>query len=815
MRKARLRKLNNQGSTFVMAIIVITLVTMLAVAILAASTHNIAMKNVDRNSKVTFYTAETVVDEVRAGTGLDGMTFLGQAYEAVITTLVKEDVLGFEYIVDNNEANKRFKTIFIESMLQKITDNSLAFESGKEYFISSDSVARQHVKTYLQKNIKGYDAGMASILSVGNIEAYKDSGDVAGRSYMIIIRDVAIRYKQEKGGETYFSNVTTDIEIQFPNMVVDFSASNRLNDYIKYVFIADDNIDITRYGVNSSASIYAGGLIDIKSDDFASGSLNMAKLDGSAENINVICGGNADDGVAGTISLLGNPNYKATFSAVGTNIWCTNLKTTPYFYNSVDNSKGTVITIGDTCSTFIKDDLTLDGQDSSVTLNGEYYGYSSDGAQYIHANSSAIIINGKRASLTIGTKKLLLGGHSYVELEENSDYYMLGEALSFKGDQEIYLVPSEYLGENYGMPIPNPMAETTWNNLNAAVNAAGSKVKICNLDKFFAKTKGYLDSTTPYTVKKTGDLVYLYLNFSNKANAAKYVYDVATGKDYVPNYLEKLLDQYTANLFEDSSVVIKDEAKDSLYTKGTLLTTNNKKTDSLNGDGSSELNNWTGATSIGLSGLGNDRFALTSLDLSNRYSILTHLLADIPWIDDDTNKQYIVNDVDSALWQKKNYIVSGTEMSATNVFDLIVDKSMILANEYNPTSSYIQYGGGRYTKVIVDGDYTIPDGCTGGIVVATGSVTVQNDFTGMIIAGRHIYVNDNVNVSNSPEIVEYLIKTEVGFEGGAASEDVPFSEYFYAYKHAASDDESREQVKVETVDYKDIIKVNNWRKYED
>ena len=64
MRKIKLKNLNNQGSTFVMAIIVITLVTMLAVAVLMASTHNIAMKNVDRNAKDTFYTAETIMDAI-------------------------------------------------------------------------------------------------------------------------------------------------------------------------------------------------------------------------------------------------------------------------------------------------------------------------------------------------------------------------------------------------------------------------------------------------------------------------------------------------------------------------------------------------------------------------------------------------------------------------------------------------------------------------------------------------------------------------------------------------------------------------------
>ena len=64
MKKISLRKMNNAGSTFILAIVIISLVTTLALAIMAASMSNISMKNVDRNVKSTFYTAESVLDEI-------------------------------------------------------------------------------------------------------------------------------------------------------------------------------------------------------------------------------------------------------------------------------------------------------------------------------------------------------------------------------------------------------------------------------------------------------------------------------------------------------------------------------------------------------------------------------------------------------------------------------------------------------------------------------------------------------------------------------------------------------------------------------
>lgn len=828
MKKIKLKKLNNQGSTFVLAIIVITLVTLLAVSILGASRYNIAMKNVDRNSKVTFYTAETIVDEVCAGTGVDSMTFLAKAYENVITTLVSTED-GTSDMMSNDDANKKFKTIFIESMLQRISGKT--FPTDKNMYIISDINDRDVAINYLENFIKGHSEGLAYILSIGNIEAYKE--ETNGRAYMIIVRDVAIQYKEEKNGETFFSNITTDLEIHFPNMTVNFTATNRLKDFIKYVFIADNNINIPAYDLTANGSLYAGNRIEITAQQeiapetyrYGSASLTLDKLNPLANNINVICGGNSES-TAGTISLMGTDDYKATFEADGTDIWCTNILTDKDWSRGTDSSKGTVIDIGNDCSTYVKDDLTVNGPNSDVTVFGEYYGYSHDG---YHSNSSAMIINAKRAKLEIGASKLLLAGHSYVQLSQsasNPDYYMLGEALSFRGDQEIYLVPTEYLGYNYGTPIPNPMSEETWLALKTKVDATASytdddkKVLYCNLDGFFAEEKGYLASK-PYEAKQVGKLVYVYLNFKTKADAARYIHDVANGTNGAPLYLQNHLDKYTTNLFEGDDRVVTVSDDTQLLVNGAVLTSFSKG-DTL-GTGSSEsdektMPDWVASGSSSL--VSNDLFSITSLDLENRYSIFTHLLADIPWVNDE-GKKYIVNNILSALLDKKNYTPIGEEMYTTTVFENIVDDELIKKSSetfvYGSANSYVQAGSDllNYIKVIKKGDFTIPEDCNGGIVVATGTVTVQSDFDGMIIAGNHITISDNVTVSNNAAHVEMLLTMEYAFEDESIKEDIPFKEYFHAYKHAATEDDSKEAVKVEEVDYKDIVKTNNWRKYED
>ena len=644
---------------------------------------------------------------------------------------------------------------------------------------------------------------------------------------MIVIRDISIQYKEEKSGEVYFSNVTMDLEIQFPNMTVDFSATNRLKDYIKYVFIADDDIKITGYNVNSSACMYAGGLIDITSNNNQA-SLSMGN---SVDNINLICGGNSDT-TSGTISITGSSDNKALFSASNTNIWCTNIKTNPDYTTTTDSTKGADITISSDCSTFVKDDLTIDGKDSTVSVNGQYYGYSYEGASLgigaFHASSSAMIINGHKAKLTIGTDYLLLGGHSFVDYTDsgNADY-MTGEAISFKGAQELYLIPSQYFTTKDGLPISNPMPayykDSNGNNVEYVI---GTDV-ICDVSDFFAYKKEYL-STEIYETRIENGLKYVYCKFKDRASAAQYISDIVNKENGAPATLSNKLDKYTENLFvkNTGSVKIDVDSEAKLYANGVLLTTNNGSSTGIHSSGNAPA---VGTDDIkGTSSqvaLPMDEFALTSMDLKNRYSILTHLLADIPWKHVDMingkEKRYIVNDADQALFNKKDYIVSGKEMSTTSIFDNIVDRDMVEVDSYNTSRKVIVDGdtGKKYIKIAVDGNFTVEESAdyVGGVIVATGTVTVKKDFEGMIIAGVNIEVGKDVTISNNATIVEELITKEKAYEDGTYEPEgsVPFSEYFHAYKHSATDDDSKEEVKVEKVNYKDIVKVNNWRKYED
>lgn len=811
MKKITVKKLDNQGSTFILAILIITFLTTLALAVMSAAVNNMAMKNVDRNSTSTFYTSESVLDEIRGGVGLSAMNLLGKSYEEVLTNIVKQDPAGYSYIMDNDTAKKEFKNTFINNVLESMTGGHLYFMGDSNELSSNDPAVMQIVADYLKGYIKGYDAGMADIKKVGGIRAYKDSD--SGLEYVLIVEDVVVSYKEQKSGETYFSHVTADLEVEFPNMSIDFSSSNRLNDFTAYALIADNSLSVEGCSANVNGSVYAGDKLKVVPGSTMGGELTVASF--GPDKINVVCGGNVD---GGSIVVSGNADYTSKISFSNTNIWCTNLITNTFIQSGRDKTAGAVVEIDSLCNTFVKDDLTAEGANSEINLNGKYYGYGYDGysGSTLHAASSAIIINGRNTNLTIGTDKMILGGHAYIDLSGNDTDYMTGESLSFKGDQEIYLMPAEYLAINYLEGVSNPMPKSTWENLQLAA-VADPEIKICDVTGFFAKA--YL-ADTPYTVRNIGeDKIYVYLNFKDKASAAAYARDVAEGRNGANSELTAKLNRYTESLFGGSSYVKIEGDGSAIYTKGALLVTTDGKTASTVAGTTSSTVDGVSYANTGFD-MPNDEFVLTALDLRNRYNILTHILADIPWTDiANGGSRYVVNDIDSALWQKKDYLITGNEMSSSSIFDVIVDRSWLDGHEYNPTGAAVQYGEnvayGYYTKMAIDGNYEVPDGCIGGIIIATGSVTLNHNFTGMIIAGNNIKVGGSATITSDSVMVNYLITNEPGFLDDSITAEIEFRDYFYAYKRSAVDPDSREEVKVETVDYKDLVNFNNWRKYEE
>ncbi len=804
------KKLNNNGSTLIMAILAIAFVSLLASVILAAAVGNIVMKKIDTKSKSTFYTAEGVLDEIKTGVGKDSMTSMASAYEKVLANLVITDsAYEIDYMMSNEEANKLLQTLFMQNMVTKVTNGNVDFITITDKLEDNSSVTLENAKNYLSQYISKTELNYATVKSIESITIIKDYN---GLQNQMIINNVVLNYKAQKGSDTYFADVTVDIDVAYPDMTVDFTSSKRLTDFKEFALIADEDIKVNATTENITAAInagmYAGEYIEVTSGTGGMAHLTVGpNTDAAGMTVpsNIVT--RKDIIIKGSESAADVAGNIAKFDVLTSNLWCTNLtfaaRTTTL---NQDISAGVEVNISSDSNSYIADDMNISGKNSTVTVGGNYYGYSYDGVNGEHAKSSAIIVDGAGSVLRLGSdsvtlKKLIIGGHSYISYKTNdvSDY-MTGESLSFTGNQELYLIPSEYIGIGYDKSVANPMAPDAWDKLNAAA-AADADISIVDVSGFFAYEDGLL-AGTPYEVKKVNDLIYVYLNFKNNDARAKYIADVMAGEK-APELTEKL-EKYTSSLLSENvsasgSVDIKEGGQ--IYTAGVLMET-----------GGTNVNQQIGTSYEG--NLGVDVLGVTSIDLSNRYLIMTQLLTDIPF--EVNGSKYVVENVERTLEDLLQFYVTGNELVASAT-DNIVDWDLVQSKGYNDGNPTYTLQGTSHaiplTKVAIDGDYTIPDNVLGGIVVASGDVTVTHDFTGLIIAKGNILIKGNATVTTNEDLVEQLLTFEFTFNEAENEEAVPFKNYFYAYK--SSGDDGSEDIKIESLGYDDMVSLNNWRKYDD
>lgn len=752
-----------------MAIVVISFITILATIVISAAMGNLTLKTMENKTKKTFYTAESALDEIYAGIGMDSMTRLSESYRYVVANLVKEDS-GYQYMISNDEANKELKERYIISMLKELTkENSNVDFLGEEYnqYASSDN---QNVISGIIEKLNAYieNVDMAYVKTISNIHAYKNT-QVGG--YRIILSDVVVVYQTQEG---YFADVTVDMECLYPNVNIDFTGANNLDAFKEYAIISNKDINIkneTAINVNVNSNIIAGKDINITNG------ANL-KLGNGAWDINVIAEGSLV--VQGTSLEKSN----AVLSTLA-NLWCENIIISRNEQGGKDVSSGANFTSGEGSNMYVLDDLELNGKYSNVTLKGNYYGYSYDGYTeniVSPAASSAIIANGQYSLLNIQTTKLILGGHAYIRFDEsensNPEPYMTGEALSVIGNQQMYLVPDEYINDDGTVTID---------------------------ETFFAYS--LLNASKPYIEKKVIGHTNYYLNFRNKISASNYAKAVLSDSFYQSlfgtqsstmreqrNLIKSTANAKIKNILAGGGITIASGV--DAYSIGTMITAaDNSATVFVD---SKETYNQSDVTySNGTGIISADGFVLTALNLKNRYKLISKVMCDLN--DEKNGKAYIVNDIYEAVKAEKGYILTDQDLlgsAATNT----VDFSLISST--GGYSKEFDFGGIKLCAIASDSSYSVPTNVTAGIIIARGDITLDHDFTGLIISEGNINIKGNATIVANISYVDEVLKN-------TNTDD--FNKYFYAYKEIGGEGES---IKISNLGYSDLVSFNNWRKYD-
>lgn len=545
------RKKRNSGSSIVIVIIAMAMIGILATTLLWMSYINYKIKVNDIRNKNSFYSAETVMEQILAGLQKESSDAVAIAYKETLSRWDQDDD-GIQ-----SEANhySSFASMYLDTLVKQLKNK----EKGDGYY--NRDTLRNYVDSEIWKNVNesawnnGTDETDASKAKAPVMEL------VNGNS--LILRNVFVSYMD---GDR-LSIVSTDLCLDAPEIV--FTRSGSVDDLYDYLLIGNQGISLTKGSgqVTGDGSIYAGideatGKGGITINPASSLAIDNGRYVISKGEIDVIGPG------AGFIVR----DAKETGSSV--------------YAKSLDLQSG-MISLDS--KTYIANDLTLSGNGSKATLTKEYYGYGTSTETGLEdrttdqENSSAIIINGQNSTVNLsGVNTLMLAGRAYIgtnttkkELDQNTEKnekaVLMGESITVKGGQIAYLVPTECLGVYNGETLigQNPLTQDQATKMQAYKDQYGEEFGEVDFTRPVGRLGGQTLASfgvadmdhirkvsTQYvgggTESKSLTYYYLVMDADKAAEYYRTCYQQDNNKEMIDNYFKKyatggiLLGDYTS-----------------------------------------------------------------------------------------------------------------------------------------------------------------------------------------------------------------------------------------------------------------------------
>ena len=683
------KRLNDKGSALVTVIVACAVIGLLAVVSLWASLINYQMKITDTKVKSNFYSAESVLDQICVGLQSNVSDAYNKAYT---TTMQKYSALS------EDERNNMFIREYVENICLALKSTTVG---DRNYNMSL-------LKSYVDSNL--LDTTTYPYVEITSLTASDDSGDGLMSTYDsgVVLKGIKVVFVDEEG---FSSVIETDISLNIPEMK--FVTAEDMPDTFSYSMIANSGIELKGSGsnVNVNGSVYAGSPYAVSVSNPEVMSFNLKDI-----GIKLTLADSKYLIAEGTINI----SDSSVFSVAADNqLWTDNIQV----------GGGTDVHLRG--SSYVSDDLTLGGNSPKVYLGeggvGRYVGYGNNTNRA--ADSSAIIINGKNSTLDMsGLDDLFVAGYSFIQTssiandravsyEDNNDVRM-GESISLKGNQIGYLIPGECIGvDSSGKSLynRNPITYAEYSAIMEDDDYTEVDDSIVS-PKTGHKLSYYLENgesisdcvTTVFVPTNSGQendgLVYYYISLSPETASLYY-------NDYYSENTEKL------NTYADffANVINSNDAASRVYTAGKFSL---YESDELNLYGTNELDV-------------DDEIAL----LENTYTALNSTLT-------------------------ANYQSGNGEAYGQTVFENIIDSTKLLEVTNGQPSgkrkvNFTGSAGDVMTAVLVNGDYTYSSETQEGgnlrLIIATGDVNVNADFTGTIICLGKLSVNGNCNIKNEDQ----------------------------------------------------------------
>lgn len=773
-----MKRNDNRGASFVMVVVAMAIVAVLAVTVLWIALMNLQMKVTDEKNTDNFYSAEGVLDQICTGLQSD----ISKAYSA-----------GYTKVMENysdssiNEAGRQSN--FAQEYLKSLK-TSLEYDSTGMTFNMGKLI--QYVDPKL---LEKKDNQPRAIIKSTNADV-NGNGQLKVYQNRVVLNGLRVEYTDEKG---FKSIIETDISLGVPSM--SFTASGGVPELFTYSLVGNEGLEITSgiNKVNLSGNLYAGckNAADTGISTTSVTIPNNAALDVKDTSYMIAEG----DIEVGDFAGKDTATIKKNMAGVHNNSTLS-VDSQCQLWTSNINVNGATVNLDG--MTYVADDMTLKGTGSKVTLgknnknnNAKYVGFGNGGADKenpVAGDSSAIIINGREASLDMSNiRELMLAGTAYINTQaivnssgvgtENSNVAM-GESISVKGDQIAYLVPPECIGTSgdgadaKSLYNKNPLSYKEYKDITATgqdqtkyteVNANVVSTKTGKALLAYLPEKKTIDKCikkvfVPSTDNNDDDgLVYYYVNLPTNKAAEYY-------SDYFGADSDKL-NRYTK--FYTDSIQVNEAA--SIYTAGNY----------------------------------------SIYDGSN----LSLLKGIADGVDMDAQSDAIQRTY-TALNSKllTNYADLPANAASVSLFANIVNNTNLHSMVPNSGSKQVfetEYQGKKYQAIVKNGNYTYDANDKShnvDIIVATGDVTLEADFTGTIVAkGRIIVKKDQCEIDNgTQEVFKALLLEKVSDADDALHlYDVFMDGANYLGNVSSFSNKKEADTKI---DYATLITYQNWTK---
>ena len=822
-------KKNNSGSTIVIVLLMTSFVLILSTLITTTTMINLRMKMASSQSTKSFYTAEQAVDEVRAALGVISVECFNTAYEEELTKLYSTNSTGTT--INNKEANQQMRQKYTKDLLNKMqlfegvpsSDAKIAFYLGQP--AGSFTIANWNADDTKADEKKIYTSFVDTLnnyiedntkLSVEKVT--KITFDVSGvsplYSYAIGFYDCVVKYLDNSGNYSY---ITFNGAVGMPDIEIDFKNDDKVGTlcFADYSLVGNGGIILPK---NASATIsgsaYAGTGASAKGTALTINEGASLTMGGGY----FVCGGNIE------------ADNNSGLSVNNTSLWAKNINV----------SDG--VTINSNAASFnLQDDLTVDGENSEVNINGSFFGFGYEEGNLAKQRpnySSAIIVNGLNSHITFGILgQLYVAGRAYIKFSDDRAY-ATGESSAVNINQEIYMIPAKLLTNGSKMPSAlNDSAasgvkftcDINENNFFAYDLLASEKYESRNA--YFDTDGNLVDESTLETDSTThlitdaniraNSKTYYYFKFKDDYARNKYANLILDDTEF-ESYISGKSDDYKENARKLRKQII--AAKDSF--KG--LTNSSITGVSINTPGAfSQITSSSGST-LSAAEL---KIKAASTDRALRYDVLNKILANPLKSDEEsgwyTSRADLQNDLSSRNPAKYSSI-NLSNYTLGDVFGNIINEEGIeelLRSGAGPTYSYPRFTDGSHYAVYklnsADPTETLKISTVGfasGLVVCTGNVDVDVDFSGVILAKGKVTVESGCKVSDG--YTEASFKTAMEGWMNSANEadgtlrngyDIGHIFRFYNSKTTTTSG----TLTVDKMTYRDMVRVDKWRKYEE